>query len=130
MGYQGNRRIGRRISEKQEIRKRETRVSGNREAGPAEFGGTAAGVGIDFASVRHNYLGRRRLEQAVAKPACERLFDQAVFAAVETDDSDSPARPQTEWGHPQQLFERAKLIIDQDTHRLKCSCGRVKQSRP
>jgi len=45
------------------------------QAGPAEFGRTAAGVGSDFASVRHNYIGRRRPEQAVAKPACERLFD-------------------------------------------------------
>ena len=89
-----------------------SREAGSREAGPAEFGRTAAGVGSDFASVRHNYLGRRRPEQAVAKPTCERFFYQAVFAAVETDDSDSPGRPQTEWGHPQQLFERAKLIVD------------------
>jgi hypothetical protein len=62
---------------------------------PSELGRCAAGIGHNFFHSRHNRIRTGRAVYALFNTIAKRLFDKAVFAAVETYYANSAAWPQT-----------------------------------
>jgi len=75
--------------------------------------------------LRRDYILGRRLIYAIFDAVAKRLLDEAVFAAVETDYTDSASRTQAVWGNSQKLSQASEFVIDQYSQGLKRTCGRV-----
>ena len=98
---------------------RKSKIKILRDAGPAEFGGTRAGVGVPFGGAgAEDFVGDGGVG-AVGFSGLKRFFDAAILAGVEGEDGNAAAGVQAVRQVAEKSFERGEFVVHGDAQRLE-----------